>query len=274
MSSKICFMLLFMIILMLSLSLANSQRTQSNRKSKKQFQNRLTVDNTTDGNSFNNITESKCGKDSYKELDHMIARITSPTSRFPETIQELHIRCENRTHVLNKLEDLKNHCMDGMLKRIVSVMLYSIRRQRKGMCRKKPNKKMVELISAGKCINSGRPEAQKCIDEAMNHVVGIKHATDDRMKIPFICCTFVKLKSCLISIGHKNKQCTEEHINLLVRRSEQVSNGPMNMACGDYNEETDKCEKLEIPNRLKDEPIPKSFLMPLVDIFDSFNENK
>lgn len=42
------------------------------------------------------------------------------------------------------------------------------------------------------------------------------------------------------------------------------------MACGDYNEETDRCENLKIPHRKKGEKLPKSFLMPLVELFESF----
>ncbi|CAG2178734.1 unnamed protein product, partial [Oppiella nova] len=125
---------------------------------------------------------------------------------------------------------------------------------------------------AGKCINAVRPDAQRCVDEAMDHIIGIRNITDNKMKIPFVCCTFVKLKACLLDHGHKNKQCTEQHLNLLLRQSEQVSNGPMNMACGDYNEESDRCDKLVIPKRQQDEPLPKSFLMPLVELFDSFEE--
>ena len=92
----------------------------------------------------------------------------------------------NRTGLLKKMEDLKNRCMDGLIKRIVAVMLYSIKKQRKSLCRKNASKKQVEFVSAGKCINSARPEAEKCINEAMDHIVGIKRA-DDKMKIPFIC---------------------------------------------------------------------------------------
>ena len=99
----------------------------------------------------------------------------------------------NRTGILNKLEDLKNRCMDGLIKRIVSVLLYSIRRQRKSLCRKSANKKMIEFVSAGKCINAGRPEAEKCFRQALDHIVGIKHV-EDKMKIPYICWYIYQVK--------------------------------------------------------------------------------
>ena len=98
----------------------------------------------------------------------------------------LFLNIRNRSGILNKLEDLKNRCMDGLIKRIVSVLIYSMRRQRKSLCRKSANKKMIEFVSAGKCINAGRPEADKCFKTAIDHIVGIKHA-EDKMKIPFIC---------------------------------------------------------------------------------------
>ena len=92
----------------------------------------------------------------------------------------------NRTGILNKLEELKNKCMDGLIKRVVSVLLYSIRRQRKSLCRKSANKKMIEFVSAGKCINAGRPDAEKCFTQAMDHIIGIKRV-ENKMKIPYIC---------------------------------------------------------------------------------------
>lgn len=48
----------------------------------------------------------------------------------------------------------------------------------------------------------------------------------------------------------------------------------MNMACGDYNEETDKCERVKLPKRLNGEKLPKSFLMPLVELFESFDQKE
>ena len=75
--------------------LANCDRSQSKAKPKKRSQtrNKLTL-SSSNANNGNNITETSCSKDSYHELDEMIARITSPTSRFPETVDELQIRCQ------------------------------------------------------------------------------------------------------------------------------------------------------------------------------------
>ncbi|CAG2111260.1 unnamed protein product [Medioppia subpectinata] len=216
-----------------------------------------------------NTGAAKCGKEAYREMDGMVAQYSSSNDRFPESIKELQARCLKRKEVLPKMEDLKNRCMDGLAKRVVAVVIYSMKRQRKIMCRKKPNKRMLEMAGAGKCINSFRPAAQNCVEEAMDHVIGIRNSTDNKMKIPFLCCTFVKMKACILETGHRSKQCSEEHLSLLVRQSEQVSNGPMNMACGDYNEESDKCDKIQVPRRLANETLPKSFVMPMIDLMES-----
>ncbi|CAG2111261.1 unnamed protein product, partial [Medioppia subpectinata] len=173
-----------------------------------------------------------CGKEAYKDLDDLLAQVISNNERFPETIKELQFNCRNRSHVLPQIEDLKNRCMDGISKRVVAVVIYSAKRQRKVICRKKPNKRMLEVVGAGKCLNSFRPDALKCVEEAIDH-------------------------ACLLLNVKLTKECTEEHVSLGLRQSEQVTNGPMNMACGDYNEESDKCDKIDIPTRMSDQPRPK-----------------
>jgi hypothetical protein len=90
--------------------------------------------------------------------------------------------------------------------------------------------------------------------------------------LSFFFSEFVRIKNCLISSASKNDVCTEEHVKILVRNSEQVSNGALNLACGDYTEETDKCDNLKPPPKPLGQKTPKSFIMPIIEIFESFQE--
>jgi hypothetical protein len=76
--------------------------------------------------------------------------------------------------------------MSGLMKRVVAIIIFSSKRQRKQICRKTPTKKMVELVSAGKCINNGSKEIEKCAKISINNILGIKYA-EEKMKIPLLC---------------------------------------------------------------------------------------
>lgn len=87
---------------------------------------------------------------------------------------------------MSTIEDLNTRCMKGLMKRVVSVVIYSMKKQRKSLCRKTPNQKMIEFVSAGKCINKGSKDIEKCAKASIDHVLGIKFAEED-IRIPLLC---------------------------------------------------------------------------------------
>jgi len=76
--------------------------------------------------------------------------------------------------------------MKGLFKQIVSVVIYSIKKERKVLCRKNPTKELHELLATGKCVNSGRIELEKCAKISIERALVMKDADQD-LKIPLAC---------------------------------------------------------------------------------------
>ncbi|CAG2176004.1 unnamed protein product, partial [Oppiella nova] len=119
----LCLCLCVFVMLFIAVDCAGDKPKGRSKKQPAHLRQASTKNSTT--------LASKCSKESYREMDVMVARMTSPDDRFPETIKELQARCQNRTGLLAKVEDLKNRCMEGLVKRVVAVVLYSMKRQRK-----------------------------------------------------------------------------------------------------------------------------------------------
>ncbi|CAG2106142.1 unnamed protein product [Medioppia subpectinata] len=69
------------------------------------------------------------------------------------------------------------------------------------------------------------------------------------------------------------KQCTHDRQEVIFSMVRQVSGRTMDVFCGEYNEGSDKCDKLEKPpKKLKSQRRTKSFAIPIIDVLKGFPE--
>ncbi|CAG2105648.1 unnamed protein product [Medioppia subpectinata] len=69
------------------------------------------------------------------------------------------------------------------------------------------------------------------------------------------------------------KQCTPDRQEVIFSMIRQVSGRTMDVFCGEYNEGSDKCDKLEKPpKKLKSQRRTKSFAIPIIDVLKGFPE--
>ncbi|KAH9395302.1 hypothetical protein TYRP_020867 [Tyrophagus putrescentiae] len=204
--------------------------------------------------------EIDCQHDVMGQLDHYLKEIELVPSenlkhKFPETIINLKDACKINKNIMNILNNLANKCMTGFRKNVMLVALYSVKRSQRSLCRK--------------CVNQGREVFTKCIRETVNNVLKVK-LVEDKMKIPFLCCQVGATRSCLMKEAKKVKGCKDEHVETLNSRFNQVSMGTMNLACGQYTEETDRCEKIRIPKgNVTIERGNKSMVMTMFELLDT-----
>lgn len=74
----------------------------------------------------------------------------------------------------------------------------------------------------------------------------------------------------------KVPDCTDENVEVLQTRFNSISLNSINIACGDYSEETDRCSKVEVP---KGDFIAKfdkdrSLAITLLEFIESFPEDE
>ena len=199
------------------------------------------------------------------------------------------------------LTNLTNKCLVGFKKNIMQVVLYSVKRQQKTLCRPKPTKEMKDFVAAGSCVNEGRTHFRKCGQKVVNNMFKIKHA-EDKLKVPMICwlvlllllllllhfvyiyiflnflmannSEIVKTKQCLLKQSKKVSQCTEKHIETLQNRFNQVSMNGINIACGDYSEDTDRCDNVHVPNIAVERSDNSSIVLALFQLLDSVPDSE
>lgn len=101
----------------------------------------------------------------------------------------------------------------------------------------------------------------------IDNFVGIKYATNEN-KIPHICCEYVHLVQCFAKeMG--TTECKSE-VDTMLAFYRQLMGNFVDTTCGDYNEDTDRCNKLgKPPKKHEKERSPKSILYPLHDIINS-----
>ncbi|KAI2804258.1 hypothetical protein BLOT_003237 [Blomia tropicalis] len=194
-----------------------------------------------------------CGSDVMGQLDHYLkeVEILSGKRRFPETMSQLKEACKINKNIMSILTNLANKCMTGFKKNVMQVTLYSVKKSHKSLCRSKPNKEMKDLIAAGKCVNSGISEFSKCARTTRDNVLRITRAQE-----------------CLRQKAKNVPQCTEEHIETIQKRFNRASMNGMNIACGDYTDETDKCDKVHAPKDVIVEQSNKTMVMTMFELLD------
>ncbi|KAH7638300.1 hypothetical protein HUG17_9406 [Dermatophagoides farinae] len=122
--------------------------------------------------------------------------------------------------------------------------------------------------------------ANKCLDKQSKQSLSVMIFSwnltfkQQNLRIPLACCSYYKWKNIavtkVIQMCPDNDAAHEEVENLL----NGYTNDLLAVVCGDYTEESDKCDKIiqKIPEWKQ--PLRwNNFIIPLVEIFDSIDDN-
>jgi len=217
-----------------------------------------------------------CNKNTHDEVDRILSRINplgNPDVEFPETVAESRKNCNQLRKPMALLEDLNRRCMKGLFKEVVSIVIFSVKKKRRNICGKRPTAELRDLLEAGKCVNKGRKQIENCANRGIDNFLGIKNV-EQNVKIPLVCCEISKVKGCMVNVMSKESTCTEKHKETLLSHFEGLSGNALKLACNDYEENGEKCNKLKGINlRLnKGQKRPKSLLTPVIELFESLDK--
>ena len=72
------------------------------------------------------------------------------------------------------------------------------------------------------------------------------------------------------------KQCTKKTIDFVTNYVHKLIDPMIFVLCNEYSQPSDKCDKMvrQTPNRTDDQPKYQSFLMPVIAIAMSFDDEK
>jgi hypothetical protein len=165
--------------------------------------------------------------------------------------------------------------MKGLIKQVVSVVIFSVRKEQKVICKKSPtpSKDVSDLIASGKCINKARPQLESCADKTIDRLYNIKFA-EEKIRIPLVCCEIPIIKKCLLNAMSRVDICTDKHEETLLKHARVLTGNVLQLGCSEYREGSNKCDSLKVPNvqKRKDQKRPKSLIVPIINLLKSFPE--
>ena len=147
------------------------------------------------------------------------------------------------------------------------ITMYSVRSTQKVLCRKRPTTEMKAFVNAAKCMNSGRSQFRPCVRIAAKNIYSMK-MMPEKLRIPLVCCEVHRAKECLLNQAKHVKDCTEENVETLQARFNHVASNTMSFACGEYTEDSDKCNSVRAPKDAKYPPANRSIPSILFELLD------
>lgn len=217
--------------------------------------------------------KTKCNSTTDKEMDETVSLImTFGTSRkFPLDKDEFKEYCKDQTKYVNKLENYRNVCLKDQAKSVVSVIIYSIKQVISTYCKRLNSKRTAELMDSATCANVATNDYNKCSIEYVQRLVYSKSLKTSKDRLIQACCGYFTIPTCIQTQANKYPDvCTQERIDANIAYIKNFFDNAINAACGEYNGDSDKCDRVTIPPPKKSKkPLPKSFFNPLVKLLSS-----
>ncbi|OTF77134.1 hypothetical protein BLA29_011233 [Euroglyphus maynei] len=149
--------------------------------------------------------------------------------------------------------------------------MYSFSRTNKRICTNK--KRRTSFLNLIECGREQIPIFADVLKNLTTDFHAIPTFKKQNLRIPLACCSYYKWKHVgvdkIVKLCPTNTAAHEEAENLL----ESYSSDLLAVLCGDYTEESDKCEKIisKIPGWKK--PLRwNNFILPMIEILESIDD--
>jgi len=180
---------------------------------------------------------------------------------YPESGPHLDSFCRETTNLMSCVTDFTNACRQGLHRSMTNVMIATVRVNQRNYC----SAKRQELLDMSKCGNAIRGQSANCMDLFLANL-GRANVAVKRHRVPHGCCAFYELKACIIRAANRmpGHICNEQRLEHLERYINSMAGNTLNMMCGEYDEDSDKCKRLP--------PLPTGNIRPAPDIFSGFGK--
>lgn len=156
--------------------------------------------------------------------------------------------------MVSTVELFIRECVPKKVADMTVMILYTIKGNllRRYCSGEKSAKEAAKLIGMAPCINAYLQPDDRCSMRFVNQTKQLVNVKDDWVKMPHICCNYVESMRCLDRQLNEH-ECLRRHHDYLMDLSRSFITSISDIMCGDYNEDTDRCDKLGPP------PTPKTF---------------
>lgn len=217
-----------------------------------------------------NGKDCKLNKDADTCLMHLLL-LGDPGYIFPQTNSEMTAHCRLITNYEKCIKDYSSNCLQSFPRQVTNVLAYGVAKTNKGYCTNKKRKD--SFIAIGKCANKIKHIGDNCMKQFIDNLRGTENYPEVNTRLPMACCNFYQMKGCILSAVEKEGKelCPESNYNEIETLIDGYSVDVLNLICGDYTEESDKCVKLlpKTPKKLNSQKRSKSMLIPFINILNS-----
>lgn len=175
--------------------------------------------------------------------------------------------------MVNTVEAFIRECVPKNVADMTVMILYTIKGnllRRYCSPSEKSVKEGAKLIGMAPCINTYLQPDDRCRMRFVNQTKQLVNVKDDWIKMPHICCNYVESMRCLDQQLNEH-ECLRTHHDYLMDLSRSFITSISDIMCGDYNEDTDRCDKLApapAPEKLNTKSY-KTFIWVMTDILAS-----
>ncbi|XP_027193708.2 uncharacterized protein LOC113788454 [Dermatophagoides pteronyssinus] len=200
--------------------------------------------------------------DHLTDLANDVIIVTSKTRKFPTTLPEFSTFCKQNLQLAADVTTMSKQCFKNEMKNIIALVGYSYRQRMKLLCkRSNNNSKANAVISAAPCLNRFRSKMAKCFDRTANRIAEIK-SQPNNLKFPYLCCETGQIRKCIEKI--QSGDCKKD-LQGYIDNALEMTNGFIDRSCGEYNDETDKCDRLK-PITVKNEQTNPSLIVNVAEL--------
>ncbi|CAG2109084.1 unnamed protein product [Medioppia subpectinata] len=194
--------------------------------------------------------------------------IGDPKYVFPVSMPQMDTQCRTIRGYEKCIKDYSSKCLKAFPKQVTSVLAYGVAKTNKGYCSNKKRKE--SFIMIGECANKMKSPMDKCMFQYIDRLQGAENYRNVKMRLPMACCEYYKMKQCIL--GHIEREgkplCTDSVYNEAERLIDGYAFDVLQLICGDYTEDSDKCQNSvpKTPKKLSSQKRTKSLLLPLINI--------
>ncbi|KAH7639123.1 hypothetical protein HUG17_3156 [Dermatophagoides farinae] len=194
--------------------------------------------------------------------------------KFPANIDEVRSYCRETTEMTRYVEKVTNECFSIENGNIAKLFIFGLKRMTRQMCSKRKNRRLTLMLANAACHNR-IVSNDKCLAIVTNQTKNLIPLNIGKDKINFMCCYYVEMLRCEERFYSQLPCSQQEGRNAWIDLIRSMNEDSLNFACGDYNEQTDRCDTINEPdfNRrnasIKIDKRFNSFMIAALELFDS-----